>query len=61
MAISKITLNGDTLMDVTQDSVDESNLYVGETATKANGIRTTGTLSFPIAVVTGISIVTLNQ
>lgn len=44
MAISKITLNGVTQMDVTQDTVDEDNLLYGETATKANGVRTTGTV-----------------
>lgn len=48
MAFSKITLNGTTLMDVTQDTVDEENLLAGETATKANGVRTTGTLGQPI-------------
>lgn len=42
MAISKITLNGVTQMDVTQDTVDEDNLLYGETATKSNGVRTTG-------------------
>lgn len=50
MAFSKITLNGTTLMDVTQDTVDEENLVRGETATKANGVRTTGTLDLPIGV-----------
>ena len=44
MAISKVTLNGVTQMDVTQDTVDEDNLLAGETATKADGVRTTGTL-----------------
>ena len=50
MAFSKVTLNGTTLMDVTQDTVDEENLVRGETATKANGVRTTGTLDLPIGV-----------
>lgn len=50
MAFSKVTLNGTTLMDVTQDSVDEENLLAGETATKANGVRTTGALELPIGV-----------
>lgn len=50
MAISKITLNGVTQMDVTQDTVDEENLLVGETATKANGVRTTGTLDLPVGI-----------
>ena len=47
VAFSKITLNGSTLMDVTQDTVNEENLLFGETATKANGIRATGILTFP--------------
>ena len=44
MAISKVTLNGDTLMDVTQDTVAANNLLSGETATGADGVRLTGTL-----------------
>ena len=43
--ISKVILNGDTLMDVTQDTVDAGNLLAGETATMNNGTRTVGTLS----------------
>lgn len=50
MAISKITLNGVTQMDVTQDTVNEENLLAGETATKANGVRTTGTLDLPVGI-----------
>lgn len=50
MAFSKVTLNGNTLMDVTQDSVTEETLLTGETATKANGVRTTGTLDLPVGV-----------
>lgn len=50
MAFSKVTLNGTTLMDVTQDTVDEESLVRGETATKANGVRTTGTLDLPIGI-----------
>ena len=37
MAISKVTLNGETLMDVTQDTVAINNLLTGETATGADG------------------------
>ena len=50
MAFSKVTLNGTTIMDVTGDTVDEENLLAGETATKANGVRTTGTLDLPVGV-----------
>ena len=58
MAFSKVTLNGTTLMDVTQDTVDEDNLLLGATATKANGIRTTGT--FP-QVTTGTASIYNNR
>lgn len=44
MAFSKVTLNGTTLMDVTGDTVDADNLLYGETATKSNGVRTTGAI-----------------
>ena len=37
MAFSKIIFNGDTLMDVTQDTVEASNLLAGFTATARNG------------------------
>lgn len=47
MAYSKVILNGTTLMDVTNDTVDEDNLLSGETATKNNGLRTTGTVVVP--------------
>lgn len=47
MAVSKVVLNGDTLMDVTQDSVTDGVLLKDETATMANGVRTTGTVTVP--------------
>jgi hypothetical protein len=43
--ISKVTLNGETLMDVTNDTVNSNNLLAGESATMNNGVRTTGSLS----------------
>lgn len=43
MAVSKVILNDETLMDVTQDSVTASTLLEGETATGADGVRITGT------------------
>lgn len=43
MAFSKITLNGVTLMDVTQNTVTAPRLWVGETATGADGVEVTGT------------------
>lgn len=47
MAVSKVILNGDTLMDVTQDSVTAPTLLSGETATGADGERLTGTATVP--------------
>lgn len=44
MAISKITLNGDTLMDVTQDTVEANKMASGTTATANNGQRITGNI-----------------
>ena len=43
MAFSKIIFNGDTLMDVTQDTVEASNLLAGFTATARNGQKVIGT------------------
>lgn len=45
MAISKVTLNGTTLMDVTQDTVAANNLLTGETATGADGEPVIGAYS----------------
>jgi len=44
MAFSKVTLNGVTLMDVTQDTVTENDMLFGVTATAANGTTITGTV-----------------
>lgn len=45
MAYSKIILNGETLMDVTSDTVDAGNLLNGKTATKNNGTKVSGNIS----------------
>lgn len=45
MAISKIILNGTTLMDVTGDTVAPNKLLLNETATRNDGTKITGTLS----------------
>jgi hypothetical protein len=45
MTYSKIILNGETLMDVTSDTVDAGNLLSGETATKNNGTKISGNIS----------------
>lgn len=47
MAVSKVILNGQTLMDVTQDTVTEGTLLSGQTATGADGVRLTGSASVP--------------
>ena len=44
MAYSKIILNGETLMDVTSDTVNSDNLLSGETATRNSGAKVTGNL-----------------
>lgn len=46
MAISKVTLNNEVLMDVTQDTVASSNLLDGYTATGADGEPVEGALTF---------------
>lgn len=50
MAISKVTLNGETQMDVTGDTVAANHLLNGDTATGANGEQLTGTLQVDVVV-----------
>lgn len=45
MAISKLILNGVIQMDVTGDTVDAQFMVSGKTATKADGTKTTGSLT----------------
>ena len=45
MAYSKIILNGETLIDVTSDTVDAGNLLSGKTATKNSGAKITGNIA----------------
>lgn len=45
MAYSKIILNGETLMDVTSDTVAAGSLLSGKTATKNDGTKVTGNIS----------------
>lgn len=47
MAYSKVILNGTTLIDVTQKTVDASNLLSGYTALKNDGTNVTGTYATP--------------
>lgn len=44
MAIAKITLNGTTLMDVTQNTVTADDMKSGTTATAKNGQQVTGNI-----------------
>lgn len=44
MAICKITFNGNTLMDLSSDSVEKETLVLGETAHSANGEQISGAL-----------------
>ena len=46
-AVSKVTLNGTTLIDVTQDTVAANNLLTGNTATGADGEKVAGALTIP--------------
>lgn len=43
MAIAKVILNGEVQMDVTSDTVEANKLLEGETATKNDGTKVTGT------------------
>lgn len=45
MAYSKIILNGETLMDVTSDTVAAGSLLSGKTATKNDGTKATGNIA----------------
>lgn len=45
MAVSKVILNGDTLIDVTQKTVNSGNLLYGETALKNDGTGVTGSIA----------------
>ena len=45
MAISKVILNGTTLIDLTDDNVTASDILSGKTAHKNDGTEITGTLS----------------
>lgn len=47
MAVSKVILNGTTLIDVTNDTVAANNLLSGETATGADGEAVTGAYVAP--------------
>lgn len=56
MAISKLILNGEVQMDVTSDTVEANKLLSGETATKNDGTKVTGTFVAPDPVISALSV-----
>ena len=46
MAINKVVYDGNTLIDLTADTVTAANLANGVTATDRTGAKITGTLTF---------------
>ena len=54
MAINKVEYNGNTLIDLTSDTVTAGSLESGVTATDRSGTKITGTLTF-ITYYTGSS------
>ncbi len=44
MAVNKVNYDGQTLIDLTEDTVTADKLYSGYTAHDAAGVRITGTL-----------------
>ena len=55
MAISKVILNGETQMDVTQDTVESEVLVTDYTATGADGVRLTGSFTPSSGTVTSVA------
>lgn len=55
MAYSKIILNGETLMDVTSDTVDIDKLMQGYTAHDASGAVITGSIADGNSIEYGIT------
>jgi hypothetical protein len=49
MAINKVIYDGDTLIDLTGDTVTEATLVKGTTAHNASGVRITGTADYAAA------------
>lgn len=48
MAVNKVVYGGQTLIDLTADTVDESKLLAGYTAHDKSGVRITGTCDFDV-------------
>ena len=53
MGVNKVTANGSTLIDLTNDSVSQNSLLLGETAHDKAGNQITGTLTLPEITVSG--------
>ena len=56
MANAKVTLNGQVLIDLTSDTVKESNLLLGITAHSSDGTSIVGTYVTPSAVVESLTV-----
>lgn len=56
MAVSKVILNGNTLIDVTQDTVTENNLLTGNQATGADGEKVQGAYTPPSPVIQSLTV-----
>lgn len=53
MAVNKVEINGDTVVDLTEDTVSPDTLLEGETAHDKSGAIITGRLMMPVASVNG--------
>lgn len=53
MAVNKVEVNGETVLDLSQDSVTPEQLAQGATAHNAAGERVTGTYTAPVTSVNG--------
>ena len=56
MAIAKVILNGDTLMDVTSNTNTSSNMFSGVVGTKNDGTKVTGSYVPPSFVISGLTV-----
>lgn len=56
MAVSKVILNGTTLIDVTQDTVTENNLLTGNQATGADGEKVLGAYTPVVPVIESLTV-----
>lgn len=52
MAVNKVVYSGDTLMDISDTTAEESSVVKGKTFYKANGARATGTADYQQKITT---------